>query len=652
MPPPSRQNLPPKHQRQQQQQQQQHRYDMVSVTPEPPELPVKPKKNPLKSPLKALKKAIVKGTNTLRRQASFMEPGESKKQRSLRRQHSMMERGSARQFYSQQHYPPPQDYYEYQQQQYYNYYYQQQQQQHQQQQQNQRYPIQDERYGWYQRHERYYPVNGQYDDEPLYGNYGPPPEEGLYANRALIELERSAPIQKSGGRIIRRHSMNDRRNQEVPAFATLTKRRSKYAEDIDERFEQMSIEEPIYQSKGGSYMYQEQKSRGPIDPRRQFNERPIEDNQKLLQVRKDLHSPGTSSASTPTSLSSPSKERNLRESRRQLKDQIYQSRLDAMQSMAEPNYLTRSSSGTSTNTGNLRSQPIYESKKECEEYNENEKSRNTSEEVDTSNENNEQEKSLLEVIEETILKNKSQDHLNEQNTTENEIPFADDEDVEITVTNRTGEDEKTIESEGSLQKTAIEKPLREPPQLSNIIKRAAPPPPPLRISSTTSPKAEPVYESHMSIDTQYTSQASLPVGPPNAQSTPFTSELTLKEQKMLAKAKFLATTPLRQPMTTKGYFDDQGGILEDAAWNVSLIIPPGALPKGAKQEVYFTVTDPRMSESVGGPPLDMENGWFFNFALKKKLHNSISMSCVCLCFFLFVCVCVKKSLILMHAFKF
>lgn len=576
MPPPPRGNLPPK----------QHRYDIVSVTPEPPELPAKKTKNPLKSPLKALKKAIVKGTNSLRRQASFMEPSESKRQKSLRRQHSMMERGSNRMFYSPQHYPSSQgghqqDYYEYQQQQYYNYY---------QQQQHQSY-YQDERYAWYQRHERYYPANGQYDDqEPVYGNYGPPPQptqhdESIYANRAFIELER-----KPRG-IIRRHSMNERhQQQQVPAFATLTKRRSKYVEDIDERFSQMAVEEPIYQSQRGSFMYQEQA------PRRQIFERPIEDNQKLLQARKDLNSPGTSSAS---SMSSPSKERNLRDSRRQLKDQIYQSRLDAMQSMAEPTYLTRSSSGASTNTGNLRSQPIYESRKEVEE---NEKSREESDEVDTSNENNnEQEKSLLEVIEETILKNKSQDHLNEDLTRDEDFPFANDE---STVVNKS----EDISTDGSLQKTAIENPMKPPrdppPNLSNILKRAAPPPPPVR-SPTTTRTTEPVYESQTSIDTQ----ASLPIGPPDAQSTPYASELTLKEKKLIAKARFLASPPVRQPNTTKGCFDETGGILEDKMWNVSLIIPPGALPAGVTQEIYFTVTDPRLSESVGGPPLDMENGW-------------------------------------------
>lgn len=577
MPP---QNLPPKHQ-----QQQQHRYDIVSVTPEPPELPAK-RKNPLKSPLKALKKAIVKGTNSLRRQASFMEPSESKKQKSLRRQHSMMERGSNRTFYSPQHHPNgSQDYYEYQQQQYHNYY----------QQQQQPYYPQDERYAWYQRHERYYPANGHYDEqEPLYGNYGPPPQqqppqqahdESIYANRAFIELER-----RPRG-IIRRHSMNEKQQPQVPAFATLAKRRSKYVEDIDEKFSQMAVEEPIYQSQRGSYMYQEQQK-----PRRQYFERPIEDNQKLLQVRKDLNSPGTSSAS---SMSSPSRDKNLRDSRRQLKDQIYQSRIDAMQSMAEPNYLTRSSSGGSTNTGNLRSQPIYESKKEVE-ADDNDKSRN--ETVDTSNEiENEQEKSLLEAIEETILMNQSQDQLNEQSMDE-DIPFADDE---ATMVNKTDE----TSTDGSLQCTAIENPVkspREPLTLLNIIKRAAPPPPPIRSPTTTRTPAEPVYESQTSIDTQ----ASL--GPPNAQSTPYASELTLKEQMSIAKARFLASPPMRQATTTKGCFDEEGGILEDKVWNVSLIIPPGALQRGVKQEIYFTVTDPRMSDAVGGPTLDIDNGngWF------------------------------------------
>lgn len=618
MPPLPRQNLPPK-----------HRYDAVPVTPElPPELPVKAKKNPLKSPLKAIRNAIAKSTKSLRRQASFMEPSESKKQRhALRRQHSMMERGSGQMFYSPQHHPSQsQDYYEYQQQQYFNYY----------QTQRQQFYSNDDRYAYYERHERYYPSNGLHEEEPLYGNYGPPQrqmDESIYANRALIELER--PIQKPGGRIVRRHSMNER-NQVPPAFATMTRRRPKYDEDLDDKFAHLAVDEPIYQSQRGSYMYQEQ-AKHHLDPlllhdtkRRHFFERPIEDSEKLLQARKDISSPPGSSASTPTSVSSPSKERNLRDSRRQLKEQIYQSRLDAMQSMAEPIYVSKSSSGTSTNTGgNLRSQPIYESKRESEEYNEN--SKDTSGEVDTSNENNETgEKSLLEVIEETIMKNKSQDHLNETALSDDvangggeiknqfEIPFADEETM----------------TDSTLQQTAIEnmeivkQPSRAPDHIANIIRRNAPPPPPIR-SPTTAKTGDAIYESHTSIDTQFTS--------PNAQSTPYSSELTLKEQRAAARARFLAAPPLRQPITTKGCFDENGGVLEDKTWNVSLIIPPNALPAGTRQEIYFTVTDPRLSESVGGPPLDMENGWF-----EKKmfyvLHNFFRKSLMIYTYFILECL--------------
>lgn len=434
-------------------------------------------------------------------------------------------------------------------------------------------------------------------------------------------------MQKVGGRIIRRHSMNER-NQLAP-FATLTKRRSKYAEDLDDKFEQMAIDEPIYQSQRGSYMYQEHTnpkyypdSMHQDGKRQQYFERPLQDNEKLMQaVNRD--SPAGSSASTPTSVSSPSKERNLRDSRRQLKEQIYQSRIDAMQSMAEPIYVTKSSSGTSTNTGgNLRSQPIYESKKECEDYNENEKSKDTSEEVDTSNENNETaEKSLLEAIEETILKNKSQDHLNDGHVADeaangidevknqSQIPFVDDEANDDTIKNIVIEN---IE--------VVRKPPRAPDHISNIIRRNAPPPPPIR-SPTTTKTAEAIFESHASIDTQYTSQASLPAGPPNAHSTPFASELSLKEQRAAARARFLAAPPLRQPITTKGLFDENGGMLEDKTWNVSLIIPPHALPAGVQQEIYFTVTDPRLSESVGGPPLDMENGWLSTRTFSVHLHT-------------------------------
>lgn len=546
----------------------------------PPELPVKNKKNPLKSPLKSLKKAIVNSAKTLRRQASFMESSESKKQRSaVRRQQSMVERGSGRMFYSPQHHPSSQysqhgqDYYEYQQQQYQNYY-----------QHHGYYPSpHDERYMYNHRHERFYPDHYN-ETEPIYGNYNQPPrarpiEENLYANRALIELER--PTIKTGGRIVRRHSLNDRRNHNVPAFATLTKRRPKYDEELNERMSEMGIEEPIYQSQRGSYMYHEQMKHRP-----EFNSRPIELNEKMMRMR----SPEISSTPSPSSMSSPSRDKS-RDPRRMLKEQIYQSRMDAMATMAEPIYISKSSSGTSTNTGrSLRSQPIYESKRETE-VDDHEKT-----EVNTSNENNEtnEEKSLLEAIEETIKKNQSMEVLCEksQEDDDHQIPFAD---------NDTQESEKTVvESEVKSPTSAARPKFLDTYHISNIIKMHAPPPPPIR-SPTTKKSFEPeTFESQTSINTNCTSHTSLSVGLPNAQSTPYASELTLKDQNAKSKHQF------RPPVTTRGLFDENGGVLEDKTWNVTLIIPPNALK--TQQEIYFTVTDPRMSQSVGGPPLDMENG--------------------------------------------
>lgn len=181
-----------------------------------------------------------------------------------------------------------------------------------------------------------------------------------------------------------------------------------------------------------------------------------------------------------------------------------------------------------------------------------------------------------------------------------------------------GDDEDTLTSSkhrdaAPMKGPATRRSLRSPYHISNIIKRTAPPPPPLRSPTAKSieeahGRPHQVYDSHTSIETQYTSQASLGIGPPNAQSTPYTSDLTLEQQKRQAKANFLASPPMRQATTTRGVFDENGGVLEDKLWNVSLHIPPNALPKGVSQEIYFTVTDPRLSESVGGPPLDMENG--------------------------------------------
>ncbi|XP_054162043.1 tight junction protein ZO-1-like isoform X2 [Oppia nitens] len=56
--------------------------------------------------------------------------------------------------------------------------------------------------------------------------------------------------------------------------------------------------------------------------------------------------------------------------------------------------------------------------------------------------------------------------------------------------------------------------------------------------------------------------------------------------------------------TAKGLFTNDGGILTSDETGVSVIIPPGAIPKGRQQEIYFKVCkDDKMV-----PPLDSEKG--------------------------------------------
>lgn len=62
------------------------------------------------------------------------------------------------------------------------------------------------------------------------------------------------------------------------------------------------------------------------------------------------------------------------------------------------------------------------------------------------------------------------------------------------------------------------------------------------------------------------------------------------------------------PCTTWGIFDSEGGLLEDRSWGVSLLIPADAILPGVKQKIYFTVSDPRHSQTTGGPPIDMDKG--------------------------------------------
>lgn len=274
-----------------------------------------------------------------------------------------------------------------------------------------------------------------------------------------------------------------------------------------------------------------------------------------------------------------------------------------MESMAEPEYVSRRE---------LKHEPIYESKNEVDassldlsslQINEN-KEENSAEDESAN-------KTIVHQPEKAENFEKSSDN---DETTKAPLAISEDDDEDETIT-------RTNESD--LQKVAAAAshvPITSPistrsSHISNFLKRTAPPlappafqPPPPPTANippsipTTSPTAKDqplppeMYASRTSIETQYTSQVSLPIGPPNAHSTPFASEMSL------------GLPPPRQPITRKGIFDATGGTLADPIWNVSLQIPPGAIAPGIKQEIYFTVTDPRLSESVGGPPLDMENG--------------------------------------------
>uniref|UniRef100_A0A182NSN2 Tight junction protein ZO-1 n=1 Tax=Anopheles dirus TaxID=7168 RepID=A0A182NSN2_9DIPT len=711
----------------------------------PPELPAKPpKKNILKSPLKAIKNAFIKSTRPLRRQVSLAGDSDKKSLRPiLKRQHSMMEPRSARMRASDQ---------QQQQQQLYD----QRAMYAQEQQQQQQAYYNDPRYGpsyqgpyspqpsrGFQRHEPYYPkdANSTYQNLEMESMYGRtyydqqsggqgyyPQDENLYANRALIELERGraplgpgATVSTLGRRIVRRHSMADR-TAPSPSFNQLSRRRmgserAPHHASINDHHHHhrtagggnvMNVshssthDESIYQSKSGSFMYNEAREhtrRAFEDPvyqsRREMHRDHLYQSKQQMQDRiqqsrmVEMQPPpqqqqplphgsspasgngsssiggtttttnsaasdrfmrnqglaGTGSGSCSSSPNSPSSSscksgysssRNggeMRERRTQMRDQIYQSRKEAMESMAEPVYVSRRE---------LKHEPIYESKNELDSA------------VSSTD------GTVLPVSEMDALRLDSadvndpelratrddsevQDHGDGKPSTTPSVarklhglgaPLAaeedDDDDEEEDDQERSQERTLTVSNQnddsgfeklalvgggdgGGPVATSSPVPSMGTPKsvrathISNFLKRTAPPvmppppPPPSAANRQPHPEAAAVYASRTSIETQYTSaatssQMSLPIGPPNATSTPFASELSL------------GLPPPRQPITRRGLFDATGGSLADPIWNVSLQIPPGAIPPGVQQEIYFTVTDPRLSESVGGPPLDMENG--------------------------------------------
>lgn len=549
--------------------------------PGPPPLPMKntfpkvKKKSVLKTQLTAIKNAFIKTTKPLRRMNSMVEP-ERKLKPILKRQHSMMERHMGRlEFPNEIHTYPRQV------------------------------PPQETIYC--QRNDQYYPqdqdLNSTYtnlEQNDIYGStdkrvqYQSQNIDDIYSNRASIDLERR---QGGGRRIVRRHSLADRSGA----------RRQQYVQHQEE----------IYQSRQGAYMVeprrmapnsevmQRRRFYAESEPKSPTTEEPIYTTRRemhrnhLYQSRKEMQdriaagkntterefSPQTSSSHSSggddrsdKENSSSRSDKDIYQSRREmrlLREQIYQTRRDAMESMAEPTYVSkRDLSG--------RPEPIYESKEE------------RANEADES-------KLPCSSAEETLSNSKHSNETMIETTVIAKQPYeaTDDHHPPILSTTSAVVHESPVEENEEDDSVLGPLPTRPSPfHISNMIKRTAPPP-------ATSP---PIASSRTSLETQYTSQASLAVGPPNATSTPYASDLSLPLAPPIRKQ----TIPLRDTITTTGVFDEKGGTLCDKEWNVSLVIPPGAISAGLKQEIYFTVSDPRLGQTAAGaPPLDMENGLCF-----------------------------------------
>ncbi|XP_065361964.1 tight junction protein ZO-1 isoform X4 [Calliphora vicina] len=675
----------------------------------PPPLPHKvKKKSMLKSPLTAIKNALIKTTKPLRRMNSMAE-ADRKPKSGLRRQHSMLERGMQRPYYPDEYptYPAGFDeryhngrgrsvpasamrgsreqYYEQQNQQNYNH--------------GHYGPQQDVMNSTYQNLETE-DIYGHMGTVPRTGrersynefNNGYPDHDDLYANRACIDLERrqaeaaSAGQGRSGRKITRRHSTTTadraagRRHQMAPngaqgpyqqddiyqskqgAYMLDNQRRAPNSEVMTRRRfypgaanEQVEIHEPMYQSR--REMQRERQNHHLYQTKQEMQER-------ITQGKKDIEREFTPPHSGQPEIDNKTDKDPIYQSRRdikesalktraQLRDQIYQTRREALDSMAEPGYVSKRDVG--------RPEPIYETKEESilqSRENETDEKKEEKTEIQTQAEINheaEDEETLsrseLQKSSDTVIENTA---IN-TNSPRKSAPLVQSEDDDLDVDTAKDFDRSEIptvienchnqgmleETENNMNETqdmsddvfetpqAVSSPLviegppiepLEPPKptlpltprtsrapfhISNILKRTGPPP------------LKKLSESRTSIETQYTSQASLPVGPPNATSTPYTSNMSLPiAGPVPTSAPAAASSPgngsfptvPREPATCRGIFDCKGGTLADNIWNVSLQIPPGAIAPGVRQEIYFTVSDPRMGQAVGGPPLDMENG--------------------------------------------
>lgn len=534
--------------------------------------------------------------------------------------------------------------------------------------------------------DQYYEDRGYLNHPQMYDDYDKRSyyeQENLYANRALIELERKAnensnrmPYQtNTGSRIMRRHSMADRTARPLPRV-TIRQNSNMQGDESPDGY----VREEIYQTRSGAYMMQQ--TNVPSN-RRVHSRADGHEEEPIYQSRREMHldhlyqskkemqerihqgrmeversaaseSPSSSSAATTPvhsdRTSSPAHEllfktrKELKEkgfkTRTELRDHIYQTRREAMESMAEPNF----NASKRVEVQRHQEPIIYESKES--ELNDTTPETGETKMLQHFNETNiVKESPLLERIRHItpMIGNQSScnssgldedENINSSNQsglqkTVNETPTTTVEELTIMENeqkpeNNTGNSENTEHSEqqsensenGQVEQMPAKalSPRANRAHLSNIIRRVAPPPKEMPFTNMVDPNTgqlkDNFHASRTSMETHYTSsQISLPIGPPAAQSTPYASDMTLEYN----------YPPLREQTTTRGIFDENGGTLSDKIWNVSIIIPKGAIPSGVQQEIYFTVTDPRMSQTVGVPPLDMENGWCFKNTFKYSI---------------------------------
>ncbi|KAL7727612.1 hypothetical protein ACLKA6_014957 [Drosophila palustris] len=431
-------------------------------------------------------------------------------------------------------------------------------------------------------------------------------------------------------------------HRRAPSSEVMTRRRF-YPGAANEQGEMEAEAEPMYQSR--REMQREMQRNHLYQSKREMQER-------IIQGKRDMERELSAQSSSQSERSDDRSERSgsdphyqtRREATRtQLRDQIYQTRREALDSMAEPIYVSKRDMGRPAPIYETREESILQSREnETDEKKEKEcKTEQVQVEINTQQTEETQDSTLsrsdLQRSSDTVIENTAvtgqaplvQSEIDNEDEDLDETPNEADSSAEHTELPTAIENMENRHNEGMLasetqnisddvfeatdvatplpqssnsnsnssQQPLSPRALRAPFHISNILKRTGPPP------------SSPMGDSCTSIETQYTSQASLPVGPPNATSTPFSSSMSLPiAGPVPANAAGSFPSLPREPSTTRGVFDSSGGTLADKLWHVSLQIPPGAIPAGVRQEIYFTVSDPRMGRAVGGPPLDMENG--------------------------------------------